>query len=131
MTRLEQLLAAVLTLCLGACADRDARGPGGVVSGPAYLIGAGDPMLSTRAYSRRSLDGLGTSLDDLARNVREQGVKRIMGGIVVDETLFDRRRLGRWGTSAEVAPAVLFLAGLGARCITGQTLPVDGGYSIV
>jgi D-alanyl-D-alanine carboxypeptidase/D-alanyl-D-alanine-endopeptidase (penicillin-binding protein 4) len=71
-----------------------------VVSGPAYLIGAGDPMLATRAYSRRSLDGLGTSLDDLARDVREQGVKRITGGIVVDETLFDRKRMGpRWKSS--------------------------------
>ncbi len=79
---------------------RDARGPGGVVSGPAYLIGAGDPMLATRSYSRRSLDGLGTSLDALARDVREQGVKRITGGIVVDETLFDRKRMGpRWKSS--------------------------------
>lgn len=72
----------------------DSVGPSGTVDGPAYLIGAGDPMLSTRAYSRANLDGLGTSLDDLARNVRESGTTRITGGVVVDETLFDRQRMG-------------------------------------
>ena len=75
-------------------AGADSAGPGGTVSGPAYLIGAGDPMLATRAYSRASLDRLGTPLEELARNVREHGTKRITGGIVVDETLFDRQRMG-------------------------------------
>lgn len=72
----------------------DSTDPAGTVSGPAYLIGAGDPMLATRAYSRASLDKLGTPLEELARNVREQGTTRITGGIVVDETLFDRERMG-------------------------------------
>jgi serine-type D-Ala-D-Ala carboxypeptidase/endopeptidase (penicillin-binding protein 4) len=72
----------------------------GVVSGPAYLIGAGDPMLATRAYSRANLGGLGTPIEDLARNVRESGIRRITGGIVVDETLFDARRTGpQWKAS--------------------------------
>jgi len=35
--------------------------------------------------------------------------------------------LGRVGTAAEVASAVEFLAGAGARFITGQVLAVDGG----
>jgi len=75
-------------------AGPDGSGPGGTVSGPAYLIGAGDPMLATRAFSRASLDRLGTPLEELARNVREQGTTRITGGVVVDETLFDRERMG-------------------------------------
>jgi NAD(P)-dependent dehydrogenase (short-subunit alcohol dehydrogenase family) len=43
---------------------------------------------------------------------------------------FERMPLGRWGTAQDVAPAVLFLASPAARFITGQTLRVDGGYSI-
>ncbi|PWR17253.1 short-chain dehydrogenase [Micromonospora sicca] len=35
--------------------------------------------------------------------------------------------LGRPGTAAEVAAAVLFLAGDLARCVTGETITVDGG----
>jgi NAD(P)-dependent dehydrogenase (short-subunit alcohol dehydrogenase family) len=38
--------------------------------------------------------------------------------------------ISRWATPEDVAPAVLFLASPAARFITGQTLPIDGGYSI-
>lgn len=41
-----------------------------------------------------------------------------------------RTPLGRPGESAEVAAAVLFLTSAAAAYITGQTLPVDGGFSI-
>lgn len=41
-----------------------------------------------------------------------------------------RTPLGRWGTSEDIAPAVLFLASPAARFVTGQTLAVDGGYSV-
>jgi NAD(P)-dependent dehydrogenase (short-subunit alcohol dehydrogenase family) len=44
--------------------------------------------------------------------------------------LFARIALGRWGTPEEIAPPVLFLASPGARYITGQTVPIDGGFSI-
>lgn len=75
-------------------AEPDSVAADGTVEGPAYLIGSGDPMLATRGYSRANLDGLGTPIEDLARNVRENGIGRITGGIVVDETLFDRQRMG-------------------------------------
>ncbi len=41
-----------------------------------------------------------------------------------------RTPLGRWGTPADVAGPVLFLASSAAAFITGAVLPVDGGYLI-
>ena len=41
-----------------------------------------------------------------------------------------RTPMARWGTPEDVAPATLFLASPAARFITGQTLNVDGGYSV-
>lgn len=45
------------------------------------------------------------------------------------ESLRGRIPMGRFGTTAEVAPAVLFLAGPGSSYITGTTLFIDGGWT--
>ncbi len=42
-----------------------------------------------------------------------------------------RTPMGRWGQPGDIAGAALFLASDAARFITGITLPVDGGYSVV
>jgi NAD(P)-dependent dehydrogenase (short-subunit alcohol dehydrogenase family) len=44
--------------------------------------------------------------------------------------IVERTPMGRWGTTADVAGAVVFLCSDGARFITGVVLPVDGGYSV-
>ena len=46
------------------------------------------------------------------------------------DPMMARIALGRLGTPTDVAPVVLFLTSPAARYITGQTLPVDGGFSI-
>jgi NAD(P)-dependent dehydrogenase (short-subunit alcohol dehydrogenase family) len=37
--------------------------------------------------------------------------------------------LGRWAEPAEIADAIVYLAGAGSSFVTGQMLMVDGGYS--
>ena len=49
----------------------------------------------------------------------------------LEQPMLDRTPLGRWGTPEDVAPVVLFLASAAAGFVTGQTLPVCGGYSVL
>ena len=44
-------------------------------------------------------------------------------------TILDRTPMGRWGTPEDLVGPALFLAGDGARFVTGAVLPVDGGYA--
>ena len=56
---------------------------------------------------------------------------RVMKGIeALEKPQLERTPLGRWGTPADVAPAVLFLASAAAGFVTGHTLCVDGGYAV-
>jgi NAD(P)-dependent dehydrogenase (short-subunit alcohol dehydrogenase family) len=50
--------------------------------------------------------------------------RAVLGDARVDS---DIMRVGRAGTSADIAPAILFLCSDGARWINGVNLPVDGG----
>lgn len=45
--------------------------------------------------------------------------------------VINRTPLRRWGEPKEIADAVLFLASANASFITGETVIVDGGYSVV
>jgi len=54
------------------------RVDGGAVSGPVFLKGYGDPTLDT------------AGLFALAHELRADGVRRIDGGVVADDTFFDR-----------------------------------------
>lgn len=65
---------------------------GGVVSGDVWLVGGGDPLLTTDAFRARNgeLPRRFTHIEDLADAVVAAGVTRIEGSIVGDGTRYDR-----------------------------------------
>jgi serine-type D-Ala-D-Ala carboxypeptidase/endopeptidase (penicillin-binding protein 4) len=65
----------------------------GVLSGDLYLVGGGDPLLTTDDYPAETINGYpvlnATSLDALADSIAATGVTRIDGNIVADGSRFD------------------------------------------
>jgi len=97
---------------------------GGVIDGPLWLVGGGDPLLGTPDWRASEHDWTEsvepvTSLDDLAGAVRSAGVTRVTGGIVGDDSRFeDLRALPTWD-SAYLADGEIGPVG---------ALVVDGGF---
>jgi D-alanyl-D-alanine carboxypeptidase/D-alanyl-D-alanine-endopeptidase (penicillin-binding protein 4) len=63
----------------------------GIFPGDLYLRGAGDPSFGTSAYNRSQYSG-GASIETLAEDLYAAGLRRVDGGIVGDESLWDRLR---------------------------------------
>jgi serine-type D-Ala-D-Ala carboxypeptidase/endopeptidase (penicillin-binding protein 4) len=89
----------------------------GVLTGPLYLKGYGDPTLASPAYSRKYLKGVGGPIGKLAQPLRDAGVTAVNGPIVVDETFFDnQRRVATWP------------ARYGSECQPLSAAPANQGY---
>lgn len=73
----------------------------GVLQGSLYLVGGGDPLLSTPAYAawEESYRPASvpvpprTDLTSLARAIKGTGISRITGGVVGDSSFFDDQRI--------------------------------------
>jgi len=63
-------------------------------------------------------------------NVKTRIFDRVIDVPEVIDPLIARTPLGRFGEAGEMAGPVLFLTSAAASFVTGQTLPVCGGYSI-
>ncbi|HWY17888.1 MAG TPA: D-alanyl-D-alanine carboxypeptidase/D-alanyl-D-alanine-endopeptidase [Solirubrobacteraceae bacterium] len=66
---------------------------GGVWEGDIYLRGGGDPTFGSSAFIRAHYGGVGASVSALASQlVRADGIQRITGSVLGDESYLDSRR---------------------------------------
>ncbi|QTH21371.1 SDR family oxidoreductase [Rhizorhabdus wittichii] len=76
----------------------------------------------------------GIRANTVALGLIDAGLFRKLIGVAYDDAYIEAARrnsaLKRLGTADEVAEAVLFFASHRARFVTGQTLTLDGGYSL-
>ncbi|WP_345800444.1 SDR family oxidoreductase [Microbacterium sp. AZCO] len=134
LLQLEFFVKAPLLLLQAVLPGMRARGAGSVVNIGSEVVEVGNPSFATYVSAKAAMVGLTRSW---ARELGPDGIRVNLvapGWIPVerheglDTTGYaDRVPLGRTGTPAEIAEAVVFLASPASRFITGQSLSVNGG----
>ena len=61
------------------------------IRGNLVIVGDGDPALASRGFARRNDLPL-TPIGALANKLRKEGIKRVLGKVEADDTVFDRKR---------------------------------------
>jgi NAD(P)-dependent dehydrogenase (short-subunit alcohol dehydrogenase family) len=103
---------------------------GSIINISTAWVGEPSPMFPTSAVARAGLAAFTKLFADqyAAQNIR---MNNVLPGWIDSLPQLDGRRdcvpMGRYGTSAEIAATISFLASEGAGYITGQSLKVDGG----
>jgi D-alanyl-D-alanine carboxypeptidase/D-alanyl-D-alanine-endopeptidase (penicillin-binding protein 4) len=63
-----------------------------VIDGDLVIVGDGDPAFGTKRFARNA-DQPVTRVADLATAIARQGVKKITGRVLADDSIFDRKRM--------------------------------------
>jgi 3-oxoacyl-[acyl-carrier protein] reductase len=133
-------LTGTLNCCQYAVRLMGRSGGGSIINLTSIIGRVGYPAHTAYGAAKAGVIGLTLSL---AREVGGRGIRvnavapgtidtDMIAGIPAEKRagLIDRIALGRIGQPNDVAPLVLFLAGDGARYISGQVIGVDGAMAM-
>ena len=114
---------------------------GRIISITSIVGETGNPGQGNYAAAKAGLVGMGKSLaaEVASRNITVNAVapgfiQTAMTDVLTDaqkETISQRIPAGRMGSAAEIAAAVVYLASDEAAYVTGETLQVNGGMSMI
>lgn len=131
--------ASLATLGPDFTYETKAVAPSGVSEGSIdklWLVGGGDPVLTTAPYAAfiqakdKTKGDVTTSLEALADAIVAKGVKKIPGGIVVDDSRYDTERYNpTWApgdrTSGDIGPLGALTVNDGFSAWDPRKIPVD------
>ena len=136
---LDVNLSGTMRTSLAALPALTARG-GSIINTASMLSFVGGPHAPAYSASKAGVAALTRSLavrfapDGVRVNAIAPGWIRtgftaaVRDDPAADRRIIDRTPMRRWGEPGDLVDTVAFLAGPGARFITGIVVPVDGGY---
>ncbi len=102
----------------------------GVLFGDLYLVGHGDPSLSTLAFQRRELHLKTASFEAFARALRKRGVRRVEGRVLGDDGHFDAERtVAGWKPGLEDACGRLSALSGNTGIAAGRPVPQPAEFA--